>query len=153
MITAASGSTGTTRGAIATSSPHSKAPAASPISTPILRAPCRMSCPGLASELTSPVRVPVRNVVDTLVSPISLTDDDCMPIAAASTASRTNSAHPAGRPPVTSQPAVNPASSTSSVNSAQLTWAGSTLSRSPSSGLPCILKPCATQVPQATPVM
>ena len=56
---------------------------------------------------------------------------------------------------MTSQPAVNPASSTSSVNSAQLTWAGSTLSRLASSGLPlpCILKPCETQVPQATPVM
>jgi hypothetical protein len=121
VISAASGSAGTTRGAVATSSPHSRAPAASPISTPILRAPCFVSCPGLASELTSPVSVPVRNVVDTWVSPISLTADACTPIAAASTASRTNSAHPAGRALVISQPAVNPASRTSSVNSAQLT--------------------------------
>ena len=134
---------------------HSKAPVASPISTPNLRVRCCVSCPGRASELTKPVSVPVRNVVDTLLSPSSLTDVDCTPIAAAVTASSTNSAHPAGRAPVASHPAASPASSMSSVNSAQLTCAGSTLSRSVSSALPLprTLKPCASQVPPATPMM
>ena len=93
--------------------------------------------------------------MDKLVMPISLTEDDCTPIAAAVTASSTNSSHPVGRAPVASHPAASPASSTSSVNRAQLTWAGSTLSRLASPGLvlPRILKPCATQVPQATPAM
>ena len=43
VISAASGSAGTLSGAVATSSPHSPAPAASPISTPNLRGPCGVS--------------------------------------------------------------------------------------------------------------
>ena len=89
-----------------------------------------MSWPGLTSELTSAVRVPVRNVVDTSVSPISLTAAACTPMAAASTASRQNCAHPVGLAPVISHPTVNPASRMSSAASDQLTWAGSTLARS-----------------------
>jgi len=98
--------------------------------------------------------VPVRNVVDTWASPISLTADDCTPMAAARTASRQNCTHPAGRAPVISQPAVNPASRMSSANSDQFTWPGSTLARlsSPSASAEA-LKPCATQVPAATPAM
>src|SRR5690348_4085063 len=54
VITAACGSAGTARGTVATSTPHSRAPVASPISTPNLRPLCFLSCPGLASELTRP---------------------------------------------------------------------------------------------------
>ena len=43
VISAASGSAGTRSAAVATSSPHSPAPAASPISTPNLRSPCGVS--------------------------------------------------------------------------------------------------------------
>ena len=166
VMRAASGRAGTPAAAVATSSPHRLAPAASPISTPNRRRPCGVSWPGLTSELTSPVRVPVRNVVDTLVSPISLTAAACTPMAAASTASRQNCAHPVGLAPVISHPTVNPASRMSSAASAQLTWAGSTLARSwssPAFAVPAsarlafprsaALKPCAVQVPVATPMM
>ena len=43
VISAASGSAGTRSAAVATSSPHSPAPAASPISTPNRRTPCGVS--------------------------------------------------------------------------------------------------------------
>ena len=155
VSSAASGRIGTTSAAVATSRPDRRAPAASPISTPNRRGPCGVSLPGLTSELTSPVSVPVRNVVDTWDSPISLTADDCTPMAAARTASRQNCAHPAGRAPVISQPTVNPASRMSSANSAQFTWPGSTLAcRSFSSEASAeASKPCAIQVPPATPAM
>ena len=80
---------------------------------------------------------------------MSLTDDDCIPIAAASVASRQNCAHPAGLAPLTSQPTANPASSVSSPSRAHRTWYGST----PSFSDEAALAPWATQVPAATPTM
>ncbi len=97
--------------------------------------------------------------MDTSVRPMSLTADDCTPIAAASTASRAYCAHPAGLAPSISHPAAKPASMMNSADKAQLTCVG--IARSPSGDpeapeapeAPDALTPCATQVPQATPVM
>src|ERR1700691_5146795 len=107
-VIAARGRTGAAAAAVAMSRPPRPAPAASPISTPRRRDAYDVLSPGLTSLLTSPVRVPVRNVVDTSVMPMSLTADDCTPIAAAATASRQNCAHPAGLAPLISHPTLNP---------------------------------------------
>jgi hypothetical protein len=125
--TPASASTGTTRSAFATPNPLRQAPAASAISALTRRGQSEASCPGRTTELTSQVSVPVRKVVEKFLNPISLTAADCMPMAAAATASSANSAPPRGRAPVISHPTAPPASSTSSANNAQRTCPGSTL--------------------------
>src|SRR5579859_7543954 len=84
---------------------------------------------------------------------MSLTAEDCVPIAAASVASRANCAHPAGLAPLTSHPTVNPASSVSSASSTHITWAGSTRPSLVCAGAARSLAACAIHVPPATPTM
>jgi len=96
--------------------------------------------------------------VDTSVRPMSLTADDCTPIAAASVASRQNCAHPAGLAPLTSQPTVKPASSVSSARRVHMTYDGSALVRAPARPesrfrSPAARMPCAINVPTATPTI
>ncbi len=85
---------------------------------------------------------------------IRLTVADCMPIAAATVASRQNCAHPVGRVPLTSNPSVNPAIRMNWPPRAPMTCDGSPLARL--SSLVCAgvaLKPRAIQVLPATPAM
>jgi hypothetical protein len=131
VTSAVSGRAGTTTAAVATSSPDRLAPAASPNSTPNRRYRCGVCLSGWASELTRAVSVPVRYVVVTSARPMSLAAAACTPMAAVTVASRQNCAQPAGRASLTSQPTVNPASSTSSARSAQVTCAGHTPAFSP----------------------
>src|SRR5581483_5921450 len=148
--TPASASTGTTRAACATPNPLRHAPAASAIRAPTRRRAPGAFPPGRATEVTSQVSVPVRNVVEKLLNPISLTAADCMPMAAAATASSANSAPRRGLASVISHPAAPPASSASSTPSAQLTCRGSTLDAPAGERF---FTPWDTQVATATPVM
>jgi hypothetical protein len=93
-------------------------------------------------------------VVPTSVSFIRVTVADCMPIAAATVASRQNCAQPAGLAPLSSNTRVNPAIPVNSAAKAQMTSDGSPLARrSPevSAWLPPKARPI--QVLPATPAM
>jgi hypothetical protein len=122
VATPSSGSRGTTAGALARRTPARTAPASRPANTSGRRQPGLL--PGRTVALTRPVSVPVRYVVDTLPSPSWATEADWVPIAQAASARMTNWAPPAGREPVTSQPASTPASSSSSVPSSRGMYGG-----------------------------
>lgn len=90
--------------------------------------------------------------MDTSESPIWITADACMPIAADATASSAYSAPPAGRDPAASQPARKPAISTSSATNTARTCGAqaSTPFRGGGASLRTVCHQ-AIRVPAATP--